>query len=122
MALPPRLRTPAPLRTRPRPSMLTHRSTEARGRTSSCVCEAARSGAVNVGKLGLFIELDAIAAVAIGGTPFAGGRPRIAGTVVGAIVVGLVPVIVNMNGMSYYSSMVFKALIVVIAMWAQRKK
>jgi len=84
--------------------------------------EAARIGAVNVAQLGLFIELDAIAAVAIGGTPFSGGRTKIVGTVLGAVVVGLVTVIVNMNNVPSHYSMVFKALIVVVAMWTQRKK
>ncbi len=84
--------------------------------------EAARIGAVNVVQLGLFIELDAIAAVAIGGTPFSGGRPRILGTAVGAVVVGLVTVVVNMNNIPVHYSMLLKALIVVVAMWAQRKK
>ncbi len=83
--------------------------------------EAARIGTVNVAKLGLFVELDAIAAVAIGGTPFSGGRARIMGTVVGAIVVGLVTVIVGMNNIPSHYSMVFKALIVVVAMWAQKR-
>ena len=84
--------------------------------------EAARIGAVNVAQLGLFTELDAIAAVAIGGTPFSGGRTRVLGTVAGAIVVGLVTVVVNMNNIPSHYSMVFKALIVVVAMWSQRKK
>ncbi len=84
--------------------------------------EAARIGAVNVAQLGLFVELDAIAAVAIGGTPFSGGRTRVLGTVAGAIVVGLVTVVVNMNNIPSHYSMVFKALIVVVAMWSQRKK
>lgn len=86
------------------------------------IMEAARVGTVNVAQMGLFIELDAIAAVAIGGTPFSGGRARIAGTVVGAVVVGLVTVIVNMSSIPFHYSMVFKALIVVAAMWAQSKK
>ena len=83
--------------------------------------EAARSGVVNAAELGVLVELDAIAAVAIGGTPFSGGRARIMGTVVGAIVVTLVPVIVNMNNIPSDYSLVFKALIVIVAMWAQRK-
>ena len=83
---------------------------------------AARGGEVNAAKLGLFVELDAIAAVAIGGTPFSGGRARVLGTVAGAIVVGLVEVVVTMNNIPSDYSMVFKALIVVAAMWAQRRK
>ncbi len=84
--------------------------------------QAARIGAVNAAQLGLLVELDAIAAVAIGGTPFSGGRARIMGTVVGAIVVTLVPVIVNMSNIPSHYSMVFKALIVIVALWAQTKK
>jgi len=84
------------------------------------VMEAARTGGVNAKELGLTIELDAIAAVAIGGTPFSGGRARIFGTVIGAIVVQLVTVIVNMNNIQFHYSLIFKALIVVIALWSQR--
>ena len=83
--------------------------------------DAARTGAVDVERLGVFIELDAIAAVAIGGTAFSGGRARIIGTVVGALVVYLVTVIVDMNDVPSDYSMLFKALIVVVAMWVQRK-
>lgn len=84
--------------------------------------EAARINGVNVGSLGVLIELDAIAAVAIGGTPFSGGRARILGTVLGAIVVQLVTIMVNMNDIAFHYSLIFKALIVVIALLAQRKK
>jgi ribose/xylose/arabinose/galactoside ABC-type transport system permease subunit len=84
--------------------------------------EAARINGVNVGSLGVLIELDAIAAVAIGGTPFSGGKARIMGTVFGAIVVQLVTIIVNMNDIAFHYSLIFKALIVIIALWTQRKK
>ncbi|MHC4199481.1 MAG: ABC transporter permease [Planctomycetota bacterium] len=84
--------------------------------------EAARNSCVNVRSLGKLIELDAIAAVAIGGTPFSGGRARILGTVLGAIVVQLVTIMVTMNGIPFNYSLVFKAVIVVIALWAQRKR
>lgn len=84
--------------------------------------EAARVTCVNVGNLGKLIELDAIAAVAIGGTPFSGGRARVLGTALGAIVVQLVTVMVTMNKMPFNYSLVFKAVIVVIALWAQRKR
>ena len=84
--------------------------------------EAARNTAVNAGSLGALIELDAIAAVAIGGTPFSGGRARILGTVFGAIIVQLVTVIVNMNNMPFHYSLIFKAAIVVVALLAQRRE
>jgi len=86
------------------------------------IMAASRGGELNAATLGMFIELDAIAAVAIGGTPFSGGKARVVGTVAGAIVVGLVEVIVTMNKIPSEYSMVVKALIVVLAMWAQRKR
>ena len=84
--------------------------------------EAARINGVNVGSLGLLIELDAIAAVAIGGTSFSGGKARIMGTVLGAIVVQLVTIMANMNDIAFHYSLIIKALIVVIALWAQGRK
>ena len=83
--------------------------------------EAARSNIVNVGILGKLVELDAIAAVAIGGTAFSGGRARIMGTVFGAIVVQLVTIIVNMNNIDFHYSLILKAIILIIAVWTQRK-
>jgi ribose transport system permease protein len=84
--------------------------------------EAARISCVNVGSLGRLIELDAIAAVAIGGTPFSGGRARILGTALGAVIVQLVTITVTMNKMPFEYSLVLKAVIVVVALWAQRKR
>jgi len=83
--------------------------------------EAADGGGVNA-KLGQYIELDAIAAVAIGGTRFSGGKARIAGTVFGAIVIQLVPVIVGMEDMAYEYSLIFKAVVLIVAVSAQREK
>lgn len=54
---------------------------------------AARMNSVGTGSVGLFYELDAIAAVVIGGTSLKGGKGRIWGTVVGVI---LLTVIANM--------------------------
>ena len=52
------------------------------------------SGAV-AGSAGLFLELDAIAAAIIGGTALAGGRGRVLGALVGALLMGSLN-----NGMS----------------------
>ena len=52
------------------------------------------SGAI-AGSAGLFLELDAIAAAIIGGTSLAGGRGRIFGALVGALLMGSLN-----NGMS----------------------
>ena len=46
---------------------------------------AANTNSVNANSLGLWIELDAILAVVIGGTSLAGGRFSLTGTLVGAL-------------------------------------
>ena len=86
------------------------------------IMEAARAGNVNADLLGKLIELNAIAAVAIGGTSFSGGRARILGTAMGAVIVPLVTVIANMNGIRDHYSMIFKAAIVIAVLWARRER
>ena len=84
--------------------------------------EAFRLGEVNAGELGLYIELDAIAAVAIGGTAFSGGRAKIPGAVFGAVVVQLVTIMVNMNNIQSEYSLILKAMVLIAAVWVQRDK
>jgi len=86
------------------------------------IMQAAPTGNVIANVMGRYVELDAIAAVAIGGTPFSGGRPRILGTVFGAVVVQLITVIVNMNNIQYEYSLILKAVVLIVAVWAQREK
>ncbi len=86
------------------------------------IMEAARINSVNAASLGLMVELDAIAAVAIGGTPFSGGKARILGTVFGALIVQLVTIIVNMNNIQFHYSLVIKAIIIVLTLYMQRER
>jgi ribose/xylose/arabinose/galactoside ABC-type transport system permease subunit len=86
------------------------------------ILEGARINAINAGTLGLLIELDAIAAVAIGGTVFQGGKPRIGGTLVGASIVQLITMMVNMNDIPFNYSLVVKAAIVIVALYLQRER
>jgi ribose transport system permease protein len=51
---------------------------------------SARMNSVGTGSVGLFYELDAIAAVVIGGTSLRGGRGRIIGTVIGVLLLTLI--------------------------------
>ncbi|WP_337191883.1 ABC transporter permease [Nocardioides flavescens] len=74
---------------------------------------AANTRSVNANSLGLFIELDAILAVVIGGTSLAGGRFSILGTVVGAVfITTLTRTVVNV-GIPSEANYLFKALVVV---------
>jgi ribose/xylose/arabinose/galactoside ABC-type transport system permease subunit len=52
--------------------------------------ETARLGASDAQKVGLNIELDAIAATVVGGTPLTGGRATIVGTLIGALIMQVI--------------------------------
>ncbi len=71
---------------------------------------------------GLAYELDAIAAVVIGGTSLSGGVGSISGTVLGAILMGVISSgLDQLNVSSYYQQMV-KGLIIVGAVWWDCRK
>jgi ribose/xylose/arabinose/galactoside ABC-type transport system permease subunit len=70
--------------------------------------------AADANNTGLFIELDAILAVVIGGTSLAGGRYSLAGTVVGAIVIQTLVTTVYTVGIPPVATMIFKAAVVTL--------
>ena len=71
--------------------------------------------------VGLGMELDAIAAAAVGGTLLAGGRAYIGGTLIGALLIQLVRYTLLANGVPDAAAMLVKAAIIVLAVWLQRK-
>ncbi|PPF79424.1 sugar ABC transporter permease [Subtercola sp. Z020] len=72
----------------------------------------ANQTAADSNNTGLFIELDAILAVVIGGTSLAGGRYSLAGTLVGALVIQTLVTTVYTVGIPPIVTMVFKAAVV----------
>jgi simple sugar transport system permease protein len=70
--------------------------------------------AADANNTGLFIELDAILAVVIGGTSLAGGRYSLLGTLVGALVIQTLVTTVYTVGIPPIATMVFKAAVVVM--------
>jgi simple sugar transport system permease protein len=70
--------------------------------------------AADANSTGLFIELDAILAVVIGGTSLAGGRYSLLGTFVGALVIQTLVTTVYTVGIPPIATMVFKAAVVVM--------
>jgi ribose transport system permease protein len=83
---------------------------------------SSRLNSVSPGDAGIFYELDAIAAVVIGGTPLAGGKGTIWGTVIGAVILGIINNMLNMLGVSPYLQGTVKGLIILVAVLAQYKK
>jgi ribose/xylose/arabinose/galactoside ABC-type transport system permease subunit len=67
-------------------------------------------------RVGLDMELDAIAATVIGGTPINGGHPNILGTVCGAFLLQLITMMANMNNIPYSYSLMIKAGIILVAL------
>jgi ribose/xylose/arabinose/galactoside ABC-type transport system permease subunit len=71
-------------------------------------------GGADANNAGLWIELDAILAVVIGGTPLTGGRFSIGGTVVGALILQTLKTTIFTIGIPAQANMVFEAVVVII--------
>ncbi|MBC2851761.1 ribose ABC transporter permease [Cetobacterium sp. 8H] len=67
-------------------------------------------------------ELDAIAAVVIGGTSMSGGKGKIVGTLIGALIIGILNNGLNLLGVSSFYQEVIKGIVILIAVVADRKK
>lgn len=67
-------------------------------------------------------EMDAIAAVVLGGTSIAGGRGHIVGSFIGAIILGVISNGLNFMGATPYVQMVFKGVIIIFAIYASSKQ
>jgi ribose/xylose/arabinose/galactoside ABC-type transport system permease subunit len=61
------------------------------------------------------MELDAIAAVILGGTSLTGGKGRLVGTVIGAIILGVLDDGMNLMNVSAFYQGVVKGVIILLA-------
>jgi ribose transport system permease protein len=80
----------------------------------------ARSSSMSSSQLGSLMELDAIAAVVIGGTSMAGGRGRIWGTVLGVLILAIISNMMVVANISIYWQGCVKGGIIVLAVLIQR--
>jgi inositol transport system permease protein len=73
------------------------------------------SGSPNFGNLA---ELDAIAAVIIGGAAFAGGRGNVGNALIGAFMIGIIRNVLNLQNVDAFYQMIVIGLVILIAVEA----
>lgn len=84
------------------------------------IIEASRLGSMNSASSGSGYEMDAIAAVVIGGTSMAGGRGTILGTVFGTLTLGIINNLMNLLGVPSFLVGAIKGIIIIGALLIQR--
>lgn len=86
------------------------------------VLGTARLSAADPSSIGLLIELSAITAVVVGGTPLTGGRVRIFGTIAGALLMQLIGATLISHDLPDSSARMIQAAIIVAAVYVQRAR
>ena len=82
----------------------------------------AMNSAADANLIGIGMELDAIAAVAVGGTLLTGGRATIIGTLLGALIIQLVRYTLLANGVPDPVALIVKAGLIILAVWLQQRE
>ncbi len=83
---------------------------------------ASNTSAADANNAGLFIELDAILAVVIGGTSLAGGRFSLTGTLIGAMFIQTLATTIPTMGIPAETNYLFKAVAVIVVCLLQSPK
>ena len=84
--------------------------------------QLSRLGGMDVASAGSGYEMDAIAAVVVGGTSMAGGKGSIVGTVLGVLIIGMMNNLLILLGVDSFLTNAFKGAIVLLAVLMQRKE
>jgi ribose transport system permease protein len=66
-------------------------------------------------------ELDAIAAAVLGGTSLSGGSGKIVGTLIGAIIIGIINNGMNLMNVPYFYQLIVKGLVILVAVYVDVK-
>lgn len=86
------------------------------------VLATARLTASDPSSLGNLMELSAITAVVVGGTPLSGGRIRIGGTVIGAVLIQLLTTTLIKHDLPPSWTQIAQAVVIVLAVYAARER
>ncbi|MGK7379328.1 ABC transporter permease [Planococcus sp. 1R117A] len=88
----------------------------------AAVIETSRLNSISSSSSGAQYELDAIAAVIIGGTRMTGGRGKIIGTLFGVLILGILNNMMNLMNVSPHLQGFVKGLIIIIAVVFQKRE
>ena len=86
------------------------------------VLQTARLSAADPSFVGNLIELSAITAVVVGGTPLSGGRVRIVGTLAGAMLMQLIAATLITHNLPNSATRMVQAVIILAAVFIQRDR
>jgi ABC-type sugar transport system ATPase subunit/ribose/xylose/arabinose/galactoside ABC-type transport system permease subunit len=94
-----------------------------------CATLAGLAGLVHCAQLeqgnpndGVAYELDAIAAVVIGGTSLSGGVGTVGGTLIGILMIGIINNSMGLNNVDANLQLILKGVIIIVAVWLQRRR
>ena len=88
----------------------------------AAIIQIARIGSMDYANAGSGYEMDAIAAVVVGGTSMSGGKGSILGTVFGMLIIAVMNNLLNLMGVPPFLREAFKGFIVVAAVLLQKKE
>ena len=94
-----------------------------------CGATAALSGIIVTSRIGsaspnagVGFELDAIAAVVVGGTSLSGGEGSVGGTIIGALIIGVLSNGLNLVNVSPFYQAIVKGLVILLAVMIKRRE
>ena len=87
----------------------------------AAITQVSRLRGVDVASAGTGYEMNAIAAVVVGGTSMSGGRGSIAGTMLGVLIIGIMNNLLVLLGIDAFLADAFTGAIIICAVLMQRK-
>ena len=88
----------------------------------AAIIQVSRIGSIDYASAGSGYEMDAIAAVIVGGTSMSGGKGSIVGTVLGMLIIGVMNNLLTLFGVPPFLREACKGVIVIVAVLLQKKE
>lgn len=85
------------------------------------VIETSRLNSISTSNSGLSYELDAIAAIVIGGTKLSGGKGRIIGTLIGVLILAVINNYMNLMNILPYVQGILKGLLIITVLFRKNQ-